>query len=275
MRIICSAALLLFACDRPHVLVVCHNSNCAEPTDPKNDDSVAALQESLGLTVAGKPAIDGTEVDLFWRASDNTCIFAHDLVNAKGELSTDASRVIAEHLAAPGDITASGGNFQMFIELKDFVDAEKTVHHTPAQRRLHAQCTWDFYKAVSDAAIANNRALDVYIASFGPEMLKAVIAETPASVPFPPRYEAFYGIPKPLDAETRPLSDYAGIPITFVELHSQWINDAQYEGLISQGIDIGVFMFSATVEHFAAIEQYEPKIVNTSEATLMRRWLDR
>jgi hypothetical protein len=34
-------------------------------------------------------------------------------------------------------------------------------------------------------------------------------------------------------------------------------------------------MFSTTVEHLAAIEQYEPKIVNTSEARLMRRWLDR
>ena len=269
MRIALSL-LLLAACDRPNVLVVCHNSNCAEPTDPENDDSIAALEESLSLDV-----IDGTEVDLFWDAANNRCIFAHDIENATGELATDASRVIAEHLASPGPITASGSNFQMFIEVKDFVDAAKTVHPTPEQRRLHAQCTWDFYKTVSDAAIANGRVLDVYIASFGPEMLKEVIAQTPASVPFPPHYEAFYGVPRPLDSETRPLSDYAGIPISFVELHSQWINDAQYEGLLSSGIDFGFYMFSTTVEHLAAIEQYEPKIVNTSEATLMRRWLDR
>lgn len=275
MRIICSAALLLFACDRPEVLVVCHNSNCAEPTDPQNDDSVAALRESLALTVAGKPAIDGTEIDLFWRASDDTCLFAHDLANAKGETASDAAEVIAAHFASPGPITSSGGRFQLFIELKDFVDAAKTQHHTPQQRVLHAQCAWSVYQRIADAAAQNGRELDVYVASFGPEMLEEHIVQTPVTVAFPPRYEAFYGIPKPLDAETRPLSDYEGIPITFVELHSQWINDAQYEGLLSSGIDIGFFMFSATEEHFAAIVQYEPEVVNTSEATLMRRWLDR
>jgi hypothetical protein len=268
MRIALSL-LALLACDRPSTLVICHNSNCAEPTDPENDDSIAALTESLALEVDGVPAIDGTEVDLFWRVTDDTCIFAHDLVNAKGELASEAATVIATHLAAPG------GKFHLFIEAKDFVDAAKTVHHTPEQRRLHARCVWDFYKSVSDAALANGRDLDVFIASFGPEMLKEIIAQTPPSLPFPVRYEAFYGIPRPLDSETRPLSDYAGIPITFVEMHSQWINDAQYEGLISSGIDVGFFMFSATEEHFAAIRQYEPIIVNTSEARLMRRWLAR
>src|SRR4249919_3015938 len=110
MRIICSAALLLLACDRPQVLVVCHNSNCAEPTAPENDDSIEALQKSLPITVEGKPAIDGTEVDLFWDAANNRCIFAHDIENAKGELASDAAAVIATHFAEPGAITASGGN---------------------------------------------------------------------------------------------------------------------------------------------------------------------
>ena len=94
-------------------------------------------------------------------------------------------------------------------------------------------------------------------------------------MPFEPRYESYYGVPKPLDPETRPLSDYAGVPISLVEIHSQWITDDAYEGLLAQNIDVAFFMFSATVEHFAAIEQYEPKLINTSEATLMRRWLER
>lgn len=275
MRIICSAALLLFACDRPQVLVVCHNSNCAEPTDPENDDSIGALNKSLALRLDGNPVIDGTEFDLFWRASDDTCLFAHDLDNPTGETAADAAEALATYFATPGPITATGGPFQVFIELKDFVDTAKTQHHTPEQRVLHAQCAWSFYQRVADAAVMNGREIEVTVASFGPEMLKEHIAQAPATVTFPPRYEAFYGVPKPLDAETRPLGDYAGIPITFVELHSQWINDAQYEALLSSGIDIGFFMFSTTVEHLAAIEQYEPQVINTSEATFMRRWLDR
>jgi len=255
--------------------MICHNSNCAEPTDPENDDSIEALDESLALVQDGRPIIDGTEIDLFWRASDSQCIFAHDLASARTELATTTAQVLADHLATPGPVTFGDGPFQLFIELKAFVGVEKSQRHTPEQRMLHAACMWEFYKTVTDAAIANGRDMKVFIASFSPELLAEVIRQTPAAVPFPPGYEAFYGVPRPLDSETRPLSDYAGLPIQYVEMHSQWIIDSQYEGLISSGIHIGFFMFSATEEHFAAIEQYEPEWVNTSEARLMRRWLER
>ena len=66
-----------------------------------------------------------------------------------------------------------------------------------------------------------------------------------------------------------------GIPIDIVEIHPQWIQDAQWEGLRSQGVQIVFCTFSATVETFPAIEQYEPDIVGTSEARLMVRWLER
>ncbi len=279
MRIACSALLLVAvtACERPHALLVCHNSNCAEPTDPANDDSLAALAESLALEVGGKPAIDGTEIDLFWRGSDDTCIFAHDIEAdpARTELASEAAAAVATHLATAPALTYGGGRFQMFVELKDFVDAGKTRHHTPEQRRRHATCAWEVYNTIAQAALDRGIAIDFFFGSFGPEMLKEVIRQTPANVPFPPRYEAYYGVPRPLDSETRPLGDYAGVPITLVEMHSQWITDDAYEALLAADIDVGFFMFSATVEHFAAIEQYEPLIVNTNEALLMRRWLER
>ena len=121
MRIISSALLVVAfaASDRPHVLLICHNSNCAEPTDPQEDDTISAMNKSLALTVEGKPAIDGLEVDLFWRASDDTCIFAHDLETAGTDLATQAADAVAFHITTAPQLTFGGGNFQMFVELKD------------------------------------------------------------------------------------------------------------------------------------------------------------
>ena len=278
MRITRSALVLLAvaACDRPHALLICHNSNCAEP-DPTKDDSLEALDKSLALEVDGKPAFDGVEVDLFWRASDGQCIFAHDIEfnTQRTELSFEAADKVATFLTTAPQLTFSGGDFQMFVELKDYVDADKTMLHTPDQLAAHAQCAWDFYNRIAVAAQTRGVNVDFVWGSFGPELLKKVIELAPPSLPLPVRYESYYGVPKPLDPETRPLSDYKGVPITIVEMHSQWITDDAYEGLLADKIEVAFFMFSATVEHFAAIEQYEPKMINTSEAVLMRRWLER
>lgn len=261
------------ACDRPDVRVICHNSNCVEPTNPENDDTLPALRESLALQIAGRPAIDGTEIDTFWRAEDDSCLFAHDLDGARTTVASEAADVIAQHVADNAVLTASGEPFRVFIELKAHVAAAKSVRHTPAQRTLHADCVWSVYGTIADAAVANAREVEVVFASFAPELLRAVVARAPALLPLPYKLDAFYGIPRPLDSETRPLSDYAGLPIEIVEMHPQWIHDAQFEGVRSQGLEVMFWMFSATVETFAAIEQYEPEMVVTSEARLLRRWL--
>ena len=39
-------------------------------------------------------------------------------------------------------------------------------------------------------------------------------------------------------------------------------------------VDISMWMFQATAENFGAIERVEPRYVITSEAELMRRWLE-
>ncbi|MGE3543582.1 MAG: hypothetical protein AB7L28_06610 [Kofleriaceae bacterium] len=269
------AAIALGACSRPAPRVLCHNANCVEPTDPADDDSLATLHESLALTIGGKPAIDGIEIDIFWRGSDATCLFAHDLEATRSTLATEVADELAAHIAATATLTATPGPFRVYIELKPHVAPSKTSWHSPEQRTMHADCAWDVYSRVAAAAVANARDVEVVFGSFEPSLLREMVARAPGSTPTPYRYSAFYGIPRPLDPQTRhPISDYTGIPISLIEAHPQWLNDAQYEGLLSQRVEIMFWMFSATVETFQAIEQYEPDWVGTSEASLMRRWLE-
>jgi hypothetical protein len=273
--LVVAALATLAACDRPKVLLICHNANCAEPVDPESDDTLPALRESLAIEVNGRPALDGIEVDSFWRGADAQCLFAHDLANAPMTLMAEVAPVIAEHFARPGNITASGEPFRVFIELKAHVGPETAERHTPEQRVLHAACAWQVYTALVDAARANNREIEVIFSSFEPKLLREVVNAEPSPLPMPYKLDAFYGIPRPLDSETRPLDEYKGLPIGIVEMHAQWIHDAQAEGILSQDVELMFWMFSATVETFAAIEQYEPKLVGTSEARLLRRWLER
>lgn len=273
--VLLAALVALAACDRPNVLVICHNANCVEPTAPEDDDTLPALESSLALEIEGRPVLDGVEVDIFWRAEDSTCLFAHDLEGARSTLSTELVPVFAVYFAQPGELTAAGGPFRIFIEGKATVGVDASQRHTPEQFVLHATCIWDLYTALADAAALHGRELEIVFGSFAPDLLRTLLATAPPTTPVPFRFEAYYGVPKPLDSETRPLSDYAGLPIDIVEVHSQWLLDAQHEGLLSSDIELMFFGFSATVETFAAIEQYEPTMVITSEARLMRRWLDR
>jgi hypothetical protein len=266
----------LAACDRPTSRIHCHNGNCVEPVKAERDNTLAALTDSLALTTdRGVPILDGVEIDLFWRAADSMCLFAHDLDAPRSELASQAADVIAAHLAEPGAATHSGGPLRVFIELKSHVGVEKSERHTPEQRVLHAQCAWGVYTTIANAALASGKQVDFAFAAFNPDLLRTMIDTAPAAPPFPYAFESFYGVPRPLDSETRPLGDYAGVPITIIELHAQWIHDAQYEALIGRDIEIGLFMFSATVETLDAIEQYEPSFISTNEARFIRRWLDR
>lgn len=278
MRPACSALIAiaaLAACERPATLVICHNANCAEPVDPENDDTLAALEESLALTYEGRPAIDGVEIDSFWRGEDDTCLFAHDLVNAPMTAAIEPANAIAAHLATPGPLTFSGEPFRVMIELKSVTSNDTTSRHTAVQRDLHARCAWDMYAAISNAAVAHDREVSVTFSAFAPELLRALIANAPVAAPTPYRYGVVLGVPAPLDDQTRELGDYAGIPIGLVEVHNQWLTDGQFEAIEGMGAELAFWMFSATVETFAAIDQYEPAVVVASEAQLVRRWLER
>lgn len=275
MRVLCSAALALAACDVPQPVVICHNGNCVEPTNAGEDDTIPALQASLALEYEGRPAFDGVEIDTFWRGSDGTCLYAHDLDAERLTPALEPAHELAAFFARPGDLTFTGGPFEVSLELKTHVAVEKTARHTAEQRTLHARCAWDLYRVLADGAATNNRDVVVVFSSFEGLLLKEVMATAPALTPIPYEFAAIFGVPAPLDPQTQSLGAYTGVPLAAVEIHDQWIHDAQWEALIQMDVDIVFWMFSATTETFQAIRQYEPDKIVTSEARLMRRWLDR
>lgn len=273
----CAIAGLLAACTQPHPLVICHNANCGEPTDPERDDTLPAFRESLTLEESGRPAIDGIELDSFLRGSDNACLYAHDVSNtAENTPATAPAIELAAHFARPGPITfADDTTFLVLLELKGFVSADTKDRHTPEQRNLHARCAWDIYKIVSDAAVAANRDIEVEFQSFAPELLRAVIDNTPASTPTPYSFGAIQGLPSPLDDQTRQLKDYTGLPLSDIQFHPLFMQNAQHEAVLRSGARLSFFWFDTTSEVFDAIRRYQPFAVDTSEARLMRRWLER
>lgn len=283
---LCLPALgLLAACDRPDARVICHNANCAEPADPAQDDTLAALRLSLALEHDGRPAIDGIELDSFFRGSDGMCLYSHDLANEQeSTLAIEPALELAAHFARPGPITfRDGTTFHVPLELKSHVSAATGDRHTPEQRTLHAQCAWDIYDIISAAAIANGRDVEISFSAFAPELLQELLDQKPPATPIPFRLGVLQGVPAPLDDQTRPLDDYRGLPIGIFEFHAQWMRDAQYEAFTayrdahataSDPVDLAFFMFTATVETFAAVEQYQPAMIVTSEARLFRRWLE-
>jgi hypothetical protein len=272
------AAALLAGCDvsRPHPIVICHNANCGEPTDPERDDTLAAFRESLGLIEYGRPVIDGIELDSFWRGSDDVCLYAHDPSNfAENTPATAPAEELANHFARPGPITFADTPFFVLLELKSHVSANTKDRHTPAQALAHARCAWDIYDIIAKASIAHEREVTIEFQAFSPELLRAVLQTAPASTPVPFALGALQGVPSPLDDQTRPLRDYTGLPITDVQFHPLFMQDAQHEAALRSGAKVSFFWFSTTSEVFAAIRRFEPFAVDTSEARLMRRWLER
>jgi hypothetical protein len=277
-RLVVTVLAVLGACDRPTALVVCHNANCVEPADPLKDDTLDALRASLAIEHEGRPAIDGLELDTFWRGADGACLYAHDIADNNENTPASAPAMeVATYLAGSGPVTFGNAPFQVLIELKSHVSVDTQDRHTPEQRQLHARCAWDLYRIISTAAVANDRAVEIELQAFAPELIQALIDNQPtaADAPTPFRYGAIQGVPTPLDDQTRPLGDYGSLPISIVEFHNQWILDAQYEQILDRDppVDVALFMFSATVETYAAIEQYEPSYIVTNEARTFRRWL--
>jgi hypothetical protein len=279
MRLPSRLALLVVAlggCEnaRPESLVICHNANCVEPTDPEADDTLAALEESLALTYGGRPLLDGVEIDSFWKGDEDLCLFAHDLDNAERVPAEDAASALAEYIARPGPLTYSGRPFQIFIELKGSVGISESEKHSPAQRALHAGCAWGMYDIIATAATAEGQDVEVVFTSFEPALLVAMRQLEPPALAIRARFGGIQGIPLPLDGQTDSLDDYAGSGIDLVEVHPSWMLDGQLEAIQSAELELVFWMFEATVEIFAAIDHYEPTMIETSEARLMRGWLE-
>ena len=86
---------------------------------------------------------------------------------------------------------------------------------------------------------------------------------------------ATIGIPAPLDSQTHSLDEFPPeLGINLIEIHPDWMTEAQYEAYVHANYDLAFWMFSATSEIFDSIERYEPSMIVTNEARLMRRWLE-
>jgi hypothetical protein len=282
----CGLALLASACAPSSFTpaLICHNSNCVEPANPDEDDTVEALQASLDLTADdGRPLIDGVEIDTFWHGEDARCLFAHDL-ERPGDYPEVGAAVdvinawLDERHAAGLPLSHEGRAFQVFVELKGHVAREKSARHSPAQRALHADCAVSVLWALGDAATADARPLKVVFTSFDPALLGAVheaLADVDSGNLVEVRLGGLFGIPPPLDSQTLPLSAFADVPLDVVSIHPHWVRQAATAAFSSQELEVGYWMFSAVPETLQAIRAHAPAFVTTSEARLLRTALDR
>lgn len=276
----CSAlvatALATAACDRPSPLVICHNTNCAGP-DVTRDDSLPALAESLTVSYAGRPAIDGIEWDTFWYGAESRCLFAHDLKHDTSTPALAAAQAIGDYLAGTDQPSWNAERFYVFIELKANVGPSLTDAHTAEQRDLHAECALDALDVIVAGARTRGHALTVGFVSAVPAQHEALIAR--------PRWASYTGatdlelmlvgdIFGPYSSVVPELADYK-TPIGAVEFHPDFMTVQHREAYRSLGIDLVQWSFVTTTEAFDSIERWEPRYVLTNEAVLLRRWIER
>jgi hypothetical protein len=273
MRRLSSALLLAAACSRPDPLVLCHNANCTGKLVVHRDDTLDALRASLQVDVDGRPAWDGIEIDTVWHGAQERCTFAHQ-VRDNAPDAEEAGALIADHLLAAPAPSWNGSLFVLKIELKPVVGPD-LEQHDGTQERQHADCVLDLVDTVAAAAAAANVDLEV-IADSSDDGLLREVARRPRWLAIPRRrLSADFGAPRPFTPDTPKLSELAGVPLDLIEFHPGWLTDADVEAFRSLDVDFVLWMFSATPELLAAIRTYDPEYVNTGEAELMRRWIER
>jgi hypothetical protein len=275
---IAAAAALLAAChQRPSdIVVICHNANCAG-TDPAEDDTPEALAASLALVGRdGTAPIDGVEVDLSWSRATSTCVFAHalgrDIPTAPAEV---AAALIADHLRLA---TPRGDRFHVMIELKRGVD-DASSRHDADERAAHAGCAIAAFETIRAAAADAGEPINVLFESFEPDLLEALIAHPAwpgqrrdAAVEI--RLAASFSTPSPLGySETLPA--FAGVSLDVVDVHPRWTSPGEYAAFASLDLQVSLWTASVTSELLDALDSFEPTYVVTSEALLLRNWLDR
>jgi hypothetical protein len=264
------------ACTRPKPLLLCHNANCAEPSSPASDDTLAALERSLALRWQDRPVFDGIEVDLTWNGSANggagRCDFAHGIADT-APASSDAAQLIADYLTAQPVPSWNGEWFSLQLELKRRVDASGSFH-TATQAVDHVACALDFIDRIEAAALGRT-SLEIIIDSGGADLLAATVAH--------PRWQARlsgartrYRLamdflePTPISFAGQSLDDFP--PVTDVVFHPDWITDGQWQAIRSMDLDVTLWMYIGTDVTLGGIERFEPRAVVTSDILFLRRW---
>jgi hypothetical protein len=162
------------------------------------------------------------------------------------------------------------------MELKGFV-GELGDEHSDEQAVLHAECALDLFETYRQAALDSNNAIVVIFDSSAPKLLKALVQRPrwpgrSASGLVSVRLSADFVDSTPSGLAFQRLEEFP--QVDDVVFHAGWINDAHYQAFRSLDLQMTLWMFSATVETFDAVERFEPAAVLTSEAPLFRRWLE-
>jgi hypothetical protein len=279
-----AAALALAGCALDwSPVVICHNANCAEPANPDDDDTPEALDASLALLGQdGRPAFDGLEIDTFWHGAEGTCLFAHDLNPPVSTVLADAPvRRIAAHLGARAEgglpLTRTAERFTLLIELKGHSGPKKSEKHTPAERTSHAACAVEIGALLKQLA-DDGYPLEVVYTSFDPLLLADLKAspgfDALSTERFRVRIGILQGIPKPLDSQTVPLSEFPeSLGADLVSVHPHWTTKAERQAFASRGLELGYWMFSLVPETLDAIRTHRPSYVTTGEARAFDAWL--
>lgn len=266
--------------------VICHNANCKEPTNPGEDSMMASMEASLLLEdEAGRPLIDGMEIDTFWSGEAGECLFAHDLdhperaVNAMVPVERIVE-VLEGRQAAGRPLARAHDEFTVKIELKGHVGPSKAEAHSEAQRAAHAGCAVAMGERFVESANLNGYEVEIVFMSFAPALLEALV-EDPGYAGLrggghSVRLAALQGIPRPLDSQTVELDRFRDdIGIDMISAHSHWARRPMYEAAQSRGMEVGFWMFNIVPETLRAIEVYQPGYVTTSQAPSFVAWLER
>ena len=256
-------AMLAACTERPDVLVVCHNSNCAEPQLPANDDTVDELRESLALSDDGIPLIDGVELDLL--VHDGRCLFAHDAQHARNAATiVDAAAIVAAHVRDSAQVSHDGTRFLVELELKA-TDATA----------LAVDCGLAAHAVLRDAAEARGISLDVMFTSYAPAMLRAVNERRPVDTALVrTRLVIGFGVPQPLLDDNHALSEIDGTALDVAEIHPGWITDTSLRALRSSEIEVGAWFLDMNRETLDGLSRLRPTYVLTGQARSFRSWLD-
>lgn len=283
-----AALTMAMACEpTPRPKLICHNSNCVEPADPAQDDTLDSMDASLKLRDDdGRPLIDGIEMDLFWHRAEDRCIFAHDLDRGGDEASAvEGAQAIANFLETRRShnqaVTQSGTAFAVFVELKGHVGASKDEKHNKEEKGKHAQCAIDVMQIMARVADQKTVAIELVVTSFEPTLLSAVREQgdyksLSDSDWVTVKVGALQGVPPPLDGQTAPIDAFdRELTLDMVSVHPHWVRDAAIHSYRSNNWELSFWMFSGVSETFSAIDKHHPEYVVTSEARLLHRWLNR
>jgi hypothetical protein len=252
----------------PDLLVMCHNGNCAGPTDPWRDGTMDALRESLALRAHDRPMLDGVELDFQWDAAHGRCTYGHDLAHEENGPGVDeAVGVVADFLRSSPLPSWNGNDFHVKVELKP----EVTVylrHYDATEGPRIIDCGFAVYDALNRAAQESGHRIVIYFFS---EVPLLVGMQNDPRWPGPRRGEQVeLHFNTSLQAAAPP-----GFHADAISLDPGGFRDGYFTEVHDAGITIIMNMYDATIETFQAIEELEPEIVDTNEAPLMRRWLNR